>query len=232
MSKLSLFLLLGSLSTLSLANGSFNFRAGGDIYSRTSSLGIYSNGDTEDYGYEIGLEYLKPITEKLELGVGISYQNHSKIAGTNQENEKYYSFNSGIIEMETFKGFHDFQGYNSIPIYLTGKYYIANQWIIKPYIKANLGYSFNFGNEDIKYSDDVKNENESTDTDLGGQIFEAYSLSTDIKGGIYYAAGIGLEYKSLALESLYQVNEGKITINNNKYNSNYERISLILNYKF
>lgn len=53
MKKISIFLLLGSFSTLSLANGNFNLRIGGDIHSKMDSLGVYSNGETEDYGYEI-----------------------------------------------------------------------------------------------------------------------------------------------------------------------------------
>lgn len=232
MNKTLVFLLLGSLSTLSLANGNLNIRVGGDVHSKVDSLGIYSSGDTEDYGYEVGIEYLRPVTEKLELGLGVSYQKHAKISGKNQKNESYSSSNTGIIEQETFKGFDDFQGYDSVPVYITGKYVLTNEWIVKPYIKASIGYSFNFGNEDLKYSDRVDNENESTDTDLGGQTFEAYNLSTSIKNGMYYAGGIGVEYKSLALEALYQVNEGKLSIANKKYDANYERVSLILNYKF
>ncbi len=228
MNKISIFLLLGCLSTLSLANGNFNLRIGGDINSKIDSLGNYSNGETEDYGYEAGIEYIKPITEKLELGLGVSYQKHAKISGK----KSGYSKLEGAIESEYSKGYDDFQGYDSIPVYLTGKYILTNEWVFKPYIKASLGYSFNFGNEDVKYSDGVEHENESTDTDLGGQTFDAYNISTDVKNGLYYAAGVGVEYKSLALEMLYQVNEGKLNIGNKEYNCNYERITLLLNYKF
>lgn len=228
MKKISIFLLLGSFSTLSLANGNFNLKIGGDIHSKTDSLGVYSNGETEDYGYEVGIEYMKPITEKLELGLGVTYQKHAKISGKKSSFSEW----NGTIESEYSKGYDDFQGYDSVPIYLTGKYVLTNEWAFKPYLKANLGYSFNFGNEDIKYSDGVEHENESTDTDLGGQTFDAYNISTDIKNGLYYAAGVGVEYKSLALEMLYQANEGKMSIGNKDYNSNYERISLILNYEF
>lgn len=228
MKKISIFMLLGSLSTLSLASGSFNLRVGGDVHSKVDSLGVYSNGDTEDYGYEVGLEYMRPITEKLELGFGVAYQKHAKISG------KKTGFNelSNTIESEYSKGYDDFQGYDSVPLYLTGRYILTNKWAFKPYIKASLGYSFNFGNENIKYSDGVEYENESTDTDLGGQTFEAYNISTDIKNGLYYAAGLGVEYKFLSLEALYQVNEGELNIGNQKYDANSERISLILNYRF
>lgn len=228
MNKISMFLLLGSLSTLSLANGNFDLRVGGDIHSKVNSLGVYSSGNTEDYGYEIGIEYTKPLTEKLELGLGVAYQNHAKISGEKSGFSKW----NGVIESEYSKGYEDFKGYDSIPIYLIGEYTLTNKWIFRPYIKVNLGYTFNFGSEDIKYKDGVEYENESIDTDLGGQIFDSYNLSTDIKNGLYYAAGIGIEYKRLALEMLYQVNEAKLYINNKKYDSNYNRISLVLNYKF
>lgn len=228
MNKISIFLLLGSLSTLSLADGNFNLRVGGDVYSKVDSLGVYSGGDTEDFGYEVGLEYMRPVTEKLELGLGIAYQKNAKISG---KKSKFSEWN-GVIESEYSKGYDDFRGYDSIPVYFTGKYVLTDKWAVKPYIKASLGYSFNFGNEDVKYSDKVEYENEATDTDLGGQTFEAYNLSTDVKNGLYYAVGVGIEYKFLALETLYQVNEGDLSIGNKKYDTNHEKVSLILNIKF
>lgn len=176
----------------------------------------------------MAMKYIKPITEKLELGLGVAYQKHAKISGKKSSFSEW----NGAIESEYSKGYDDFQEYDSVPIYLTGKYVLTNEWAFKPYLKANLGYSLNFGNKDIKYSDAVEHENESTDIDLGGQTFDAYNISTDIKNGLYYAAGVGVEYKSLALEMIYQVNEGKMRIRNKEYNSNYERISLVLNYKF
>lgn len=228
MNKISTFLLLGSLSTLSLADRNLNLRVGADIHSKFDSLGVYSSGDTEDYGYEVGLEYMRPITEKLELGLGVAYQKHAKVSGKKSEFSKW----NGTIESEYSKGYDDFQGYDSVPVYLTGKYILTKEWTFKPYIKASLGYSFNFGSDDVKYSDGVEHENEATDTSLGGQTFETYKLSTDTKNGLYYAAGVGIEYNSLSLEALYQVNEGKLSIGNKEYNANYERVSLILNYKF
>lgn len=233
MKRRSIVLLLSGLSTLALANGNFNLRVGADIHSKVDSLGKYSSGSTEDYGYEVGLEYLRPIGEKLELGIGVAYQKHAKISGKNQENESYHSSNVGIIEKEHFKGYHDFQGYDSVPVYLTGKYTLNKDWKFKPYLKGSIGYSFNFGNDEITYSDNESYENESTGVDGPGKINETYNLSTNIKHGLYYAAGIGIEYKFLSLEALYQINTGKLSVGNNeKYDSNYERVSLVLNYKF
>lgn len=227
MKMIKILLLLGSLNTIALANN-INIRVGGDLTTKTDSLGLYSNGNTEDYGYEIGVEYKKKVTQKLDLGLGIAYQKHSKISGNKSE----FSSWNGSIQSEYSKGFDDFQGYDSFPIYLTGKYILTNSWVVKPYIKANLGYSFNFNNKSIKYSDGVTHENESTDTDLGGQVFNEYTLSTNIKNGLYYGTGIGLEYSSLSLEALYQVNEGELNIDNKDYTANYKKLSLILNYRF
>lgn len=227
--KLILFFI--TLSTLSYSSDDgLSIRIGGDVTSKTDSMGKYTDGNTEDFGYEIGIEYSKFLTDKFSLGIGTAYQSHAKFSG-----EKFESghFDSGSqIETEYSKGFDDFNGYNSVPVYLTGKYILTNRWTIKPYIKGNIGYSFNFNNEDLKYSDKVEFENEGTDTDLGGKVFESYSLSTNVKDGYYYGAGIGLSYYSLSLEALYQVNTAKIEIKNKEYKNSYERVSIILSYTF
>nr|WP_307776324.1 hypothetical protein [uncultured Cetobacterium sp.] len=225
-------LLFMIVSGLSFADDGFSIRIGGDITSKTNSMDNYTDGNTEDFGYEIGVEYTKSITDKFSLGLGTAYQNHAKFSGEESGYSKFENDGSQIIENEYSKGFDDFTGYHSVPIYLTGKYILTNRWSVKPYIKGNIGYSFNFGNENLKYSDKVERENESTDTDLGGHVFESYTLSTSVKDGYYYGAGLGLSYYSLAVEALYQVNTSKMTVNNKEYKNNYERVSVILNYTF
>lgn len=241
MKKVIGLLLLGALSSISFGENldgfdknSFNLRVGGDISTKVSSVGKYSESSTEDYGYEVGLEYMRNLTPKFSLGLGLAYQEHSKINGKKQERE----YINGAIETDYSKGFEDFKGYNSVPVYLTGKYILTDKWSIKPYIKGNIGYSFNFGNEDIHYNDGYSSENENTDQVVGGETFEAYSLSTKVDNGLYYGAGIGFEYKSFSGEIMYQVNEGKLSVTdktssiNEKYDLNYKRVSAILTYKF
>lgn len=67
---------------------------------------------------EIGAEYRYEVTPGLELGGGIAYQFHDEL-------KDYY----GAL-------------YNSIPIYGTVKYSFDTP-NIKPYVKADLGYSIN-----------------------------------------------------------------------------------------
>ena len=241
MKKIIGLLLVGTLSSISLGenlNGidknSFNLRVGGDLNTKVSSIGKYSESSTEDYGYEIGFEYMRSLTPKFSLGLGLAYQEHSKINGKKYETE----YVNGAIETEYSKGYEDFKGYNSIPVYLTGKYILTDRWAIKPYIKGNIGYSFNFGNKDIHYSNGYTSENENTDQVVGGEVFEAYTINTKVDNGLYYGAGFGFEYKSFSGEIMYQINEGKLSLSNEspsineKYNLNYKRISGILTYKF
>ncbi|STO31656.1 Uncharacterised protein [Fusobacterium necrogenes] len=228
MKKVTLFLLLGALSSGALANGYFNIRAGADLYTKVDSVGIYSSNSTEDFGYEFGVEYLRPITEKLDLGFGIAYQKHADISGKGTE----YSQWNGVIKSEYFKGYEDFSGYDSVPLYITGRYILTKNYPFTPYIKASVGYSFNINGDNIRYIDKVENENEQTDVDLGGQVFQSYSLAKSVKDGLYYSVGLGVEYKSFTLETLYQVNTGKINVQNQEYNVSYDRVSLVLGYKF
>lgn len=226
-------LLTVSSVTFSLENGNINFRVGGDIHSKVSNIGNYSNGDTEDYGYEVGVEYTRTLKEKIDLGIGIAYQTPAKFSGNTSETSSM----SGSIETETFKGYEDFKGYKSVPLYIVGKYSFNPIKEFTPYVRLGLGYSFNFGNEDIRYVDGEEREDESTDQDLGGSLNEAYSLSTKVTNGLYYSIGAGVAYHSWAIETIYQVTQADLEVqdragNTKKYDADYERITVVLSYKF
>jgi hypothetical protein len=110
--------------------------------------------DTKGVGVDFSVELLASVNNNLYLGGGIAYQ-------VNQENKK-----------------EDDPLFRSVPIYGTAKYnlgYIGDSaWI--PYLKANLGYSFNMKDSGNHSPDD----------------------------GLYWALGGGVENDGVLLEIAYQ----------------------------
>jgi opacity protein-like surface antigen len=98
-------------------------------------------------------------------------------------------------------------------VYATLKYEFNPYGNLKPYIKANIGYSINIQG------------------DLGS-----------VDNGMYYAAGVGVDYKNFIVDLSYQYNEGSVTIpgytgNNVDYDetktdANVGRVTLGLGYRF
>ena len=122
-------------------------------------------------GYELTIETTREIYPNLELGAGISYQDHGS---TKSLNDKDFDIK---LDMPKF---------TSIPIYLTTKYNIPINSNIKPYLKADLGYSFNHNSGDLKF----------TDYELG----ETIKVSSDIKNGLYFGIGAGVEYNNFVAD--------------------------------
>ena len=118
------------------------------------------------------------IRDSLEFGAGISYQNHGS---TKSLNDKDFDIK---LDMPKF---------TSIPIYLTTKYNIPTNSNIKPYLKADLGYSFNHNSGDLKFTD----------------YEETIKISSDIKNGLYFGVGAGVEYNNFVADLMYKVNKAK-----------------------
>ena len=131
-------------------------------------------------GYELTIETTREIYPNLELGAGISYQDHGS---TKSLNDKDFDIK---LDMPKF---------TSIPIYLTTKYNIPINSNIKPYLKADLGYSFNHNSGDLKF----------TDYELG----ETIKVSSDIKNGLYFGIGAGVEYNNFVADLMYKINKAK-----------------------
>ncbi|MGL5426415.1 MAG: OmpW family outer membrane protein, partial [Cetobacterium sp.] len=110
--------------------------------------------------------------------------------------------------------------YDSVPVYAVAKYNFNIDSAFKPYLKANLGYSFNFENGDAEYTDAQGTE----------------SFSTNVKNGLYYGAGVGVEYNNFFTDVMYSVNEAKATVTDEdgKYKNDfdYSRVTLGFGYKF
>lgn len=161
--------------------------------------------DSEKSGFELTAEVTKEMVPNLELGLGLSYQDHDRPEALHVSKEKVTIKNTG---------------YKSMPLYLVGKYNIPVESNVKPYLKANLGYSFNFGEKDLS----LKEEKDSL------------KVGTSIDNGLYYGVGAGIEYNNFIVELMYKANQADIEYKHSgvklKDSYDYSRTTLSFGYKF
>ena len=209
-------ILLGmtTLSCIALASQDTNLylKTGADIWQK---FDVITPRDSETInrkkadrmGYELTIETTREIYPNLELGAGISYQDHGSIKSLNDRD---------------FDAKLDMPKFTSIPIYLTTKYNIPINSNIKPYLKADLGYSFNHNSGDLKF----------TDYELG----ETIKVSSDIKNGLYFGIGAGVEYNNFVADLMYKINKAKFETSTpygkTKDDFDYSRVTLSVGYKF
>lgn len=163
--------------------------------------------EADDFGYEITTEITREIYPNLELGLGLSYQEHGK---PKQE----------IIDGDFYK----IPEMSSIPVYLTAKYNIPTEMTIKPYLKADFGYSFNkLKNDKIKYGD------------INNSFFDG-EVKAEIKDGAYFGIGTGFEYNNFTADIMYKINKAKLKAGDEDYmikkDIDYSRVTLSVGYKF
>lgn len=193
------------LSSLSMAEGTNVYiKAGTDIWQKFDVLKDdgkkMTNEKSKDFSYEIALEATREIYPNFELGLGIAYQDNG-----NPGDKTILSRPKQDIYMP---------GYTSIPVYITGKYNIpAEFYNIKPYVKMDLGYSFN--DNDDKMINNKK------------------SLSVKVDDGAYFGIGTGLEYNNFTTDVMYKITKSKVKVGSmDKENFDYSRITLSVGYKF
>ena len=171
------------------------------------------------FSYEIGAEYRYLVTENTELGAGIAYQSHGKLKEFTDVEDKNLRV-----------GVEPFKLYDSVPLYATVKYNFRNDSAITPYVKADLGYSFNVnGNNKSEYK---------TYSKTTGAVLDSGTLKElKAKNGMYYSVGTGIEYKGFVLGLAYQVNTAKIE--GKRYDgtkdsgsANFRRFTVNLGYQF
>ena len=205
---------LVALSSLSFAQNTYiNAKIGTNIGSEYTSVsdgdGKLMNDETKDTGFEIAIESFQSINENVDLGVGIAYQKHN----SRKSNTQYFSDYDGEHSI-TYKGGE----YKSIPVYLTGKYNFVNSSAITPYVKANLGYSFNFDSSNVKIHD------ETGASDI---------ISTSVDNGLYWSLGAGAEYKNVTVDLAYGVTKAKLKDDvGDKIRADFERVTLSVGYNF
>lgn len=209
-------ILLGmtTLSCVALASQDTNLylKTGADIWQK---FDVITPRDSETInrkkadrmGYELTIEATREIYPNLEFGAGISYQDHGST--------------KSLVDRE-YDVKLDMPKFTSIPIYLTTKYNIPTNSNIKPYLKADLGYSFNHNSGDLKF----------TDYELG----ETIKVSSDIKNGLYFGIGAGVEYNNFVADLMYKINKAKFETSTpygkTKDDFDYSRVTLSVGYKF
>ncbi|MGL4653679.1 outer membrane protein [Cetobacterium sp.] len=186
--------------------GYINLRGGWDFWSEYEGLTVDSipllSNKTKDFGGEVALEAYKA-WDNFDLGLGVAYQDHTNRKTLTDE------FGDSLDGAE----------YKSVPLYVTGKYKINYwDWAVTPYVKANIGYSFNFD------SDSIKENFEG----------EHYSYGTSVDDGLYWAAGLGMEYQAFNIDILYGETQAKTKVNgeNVKFDNDYKRVTLSVGYRF
>lgn len=226
---------LVALSTVAMADNLY-LKVGTTFNEKFDTItGIMGNEfnerDSEDRGYELSTEYTHPISERWELGLGISYQNHDK-----PEGKEYFPSRDSYIKF-------DLPEFESIPVYMTLKYNVPVEWEVKPFFKVDFGYSFNdcdngtmsLGMPQPQVSREV----------INGVDRYNIPLNYDVNNGIYYGIGAGLEFKNAFISLMYKVNTAEVEMNrvaglngNNphiytaKQDMNFERVVLEFGYRF
>ena len=189
---IGLFLVLGAASFADA--GKIEARGGIDLGGQYHYGKDWKNQKTKNSSGEVGIEYRNEVAPGLEIGGGTAFQFHKDLKDkVNGQNEK---------------------NFNSIPVYTTAKYTFDTQTVVKPYIKGDLGYSFNNGNHDY------------------GSLGKFTA-----KNGLYYGVGGGVNFNNVNVELMYKENQGEYKYEgplraSKKYDANYRRVSLGVGYDF
>lgn len=184
--------LLAMLSYTANSEEIVEIRAGG------TSLGTYSTSPEDDgkASYEIMVEYRKSISDNFQLGIGAGYQNHGKIKSYTDVQDTNLKVVVGDTKL-----------YDSIPLYITARYEFNKNGDWVPFIKANLGYSFNINKDNTNHYKTINKNN--------GQVLDSGMLRKfSAKNGVYYGVGVGIGYKNITFDVSYNVNTAKIESTN------------------
>jgi len=187
---ISLLVALSTTSAYGKGRNIIEGRIGGSFNGKFKTLeknGVEILGEESKGGGEIILEGLKEVYPGVYLGLGIGYQTHGEA--------KDISGESGDL-------------YGSVPTYGTMKYQFNRDNLIQPYLKANLGLSFNRTESGLRIIDESVN------------VF-----------GFYGAIGGGVEVENFILDLSYQINTAK-TEKELEESIDISRITLGLGYRF
>ena len=206
-------LVIGTVTVM--AESVVEVRVGGDIMPQFDT----SPEKDAKFSYELAGEYRYVFGKNVELGGGLAYQKHGKL-------KSFTDVEDANVKVEI----SDTELYDSIPLYLTARYVFRNDTDFIPYIKANLGYSFNINS-------DNSNTYKTIDKNTGNVLDEGKLRDFNAKNGMYYALGFGIEYKNIIADFSYQVNTADI--DSTRYdgatssgNADFSRMTLGVGYQF
>mgnify|MGYP000154721040 FL=1 len=212
MKKLLLGLfVLGAISATAADNGVNVYgRLGLDVASRYNKLVWLDDGTeavsaTGKVAPSIAIEVTKNFTKNFEAGVGLGYVSHGKRA-IKDDGQKLGNL----------------PAINSIPLYATAKYTFGTS-DLKPYVKADLGYSFNNMKKSMTITDGVNSETVD---------------GLKVSNGLYASAGVGLEYNNITADLAYVFTGGKYNFVNDDpddsvgNSANNSAVRLTIGYKF
>lgn len=134
----------------------------------------------------------------------------------------YEGENEEIIKVGKSEAKGKIPAINSIPLYVTGKYKFDTGSDIKPYIKADLGYSFN----------KIKKSMTVTEKKLTTGETETYTEGLKAKNGLYAGVGVGVEYNNVTADLSYVLTQSKIKDEDDSYKANNGAVRLTVGYKF
>ena len=211
-----LLVVLGLIASVALyAEGNKVEVRGGADFATTFSHNFNNVSENTDFSYELALEYRKELPYNFELGLGIAYQDHGKLKSQTTGYPTYNTEVSGDL-------------YDSIPLYVTAKYNFKNSSEFTPYVKANLGYSFNINDGSLSLKETSR---------LTGISYSS-NFDVDVKDGFYYGLSTGVEYKGFIVDLAYQVNYSDVDLKdangNTRFSSSadFNRFTLGLGYNF
>ncbi|WP_028855680.1 outer membrane beta-barrel protein [Psychrilyobacter atlanticus] len=193
MKKIKLLTLLTILTANTVYGAGRNIiegRVGGSFNGKYKSIeenGTEVLGEDSEIGYEVILEGLKEVYPNTYMGLGIGYQKHGKAKDLNEKSGELYT---------------------SVPIYGAIKYQFNTDGTIQPFLKTNIGLSFNQTENGLRDIDEKVNPI-----------------------GFYGAIGGGFEVDQFIVELAYQINTAK-TDNNIEENIDHSRFTLGLGYRF
>ncbi|MGX6592322.1 outer membrane beta-barrel protein [Cetobacterium ceti] len=175
-------------------------KVGGDIspeYENANLNGVVNEKSAKNLGYEISLEFMQQLWHSnFEVGLGTAYQRHGGVK----------TADPGLSVGR----------YDSVPLYAIGKYNFGFWKGWSPYIKGDIGYSFNIKDHSLREAGE--------------------SFPTKIDDGLYYGVGLGAEYYNWTVDAMYKVNKADIKVHDDadrsSDNFDYSRVTLSVGYKF
>ncbi|MDR1831514.1 MAG: outer membrane beta-barrel protein [Fusobacteriaceae bacterium] len=183
--------------------------------------GTYTTKPEKDAepSWEITAEVRKAVKGGFELGFGTGYERHGAVKAYTDVESPTLKVNVGKTKL-----------YDSIPLYLTARYVFNKNGDWQPYLRANLGWSFNINEKNT-------NRYETIYKTTGVVADEGWLRRFKAKDGLYYSLGAGVGYKNFTFDVSYTVNTAKIESENYLFQksggkADFSRIVFSLGYQF